>query len=84
MEMDEYRAALLPPGAGADLSATRHAGLARVEPLTTRARAWLAANAAGETSADGDALVVEMRYFGDIADAAIAEGLTFERDALPN
>ena len=38
----------------------------------------------GEASWDGDSLIVELRYFPSIADAAIAAGLTFEREALPN
>ena len=80
---DHLAAALRPPGGGAALAATKHAGLARVEPLTTTAEAWLRSYAGTEASWDGDALVVEMRYFSDLADAAIAAGLTFERDALP-
>lgn len=77
-------AGMLPPGAGADVAATRHGGLARLEPLTRRADTWLRTVATGEASWDGDALVVEMRFFAAIADAAIAAGLAFERDALPN
>lgn len=76
--------ALLPPGAGADLSATKHSGLARLEPLTVRGRQWLTAIATVEASWHGDALVVELRDFPTIADAAIEVGLTFERDALLN
>lgn len=76
--------AMLPPGSGASFAATRHAGLARVEPLTVAAEDWLRGNVAEESSWDGDALVVEMRYFPDLADAIIAAGFTFERDARPN
>lgn len=75
---------LLPPGSGASLAATRHAGLARVEPLTSDAVSWLRVYADDAASWDGDALVLEMRYFPQFADAAIAAGLSFERDALPN
>ncbi|MBB5719942.1 hypothetical protein FHR23_002901 [Stakelama sediminis] len=68
-------------GAGADLLATRHAGLGRIEPLTSRSRKWLKAISADDAGWDGDALVVELRYFPAIADAAIANGLTFESAA---
>ena len=74
----------LPPGSGASFAATRHAGLARIEPLTVAAETWLIENVADESSWDGAAVVVEMRYFADLADAIIADGFTFERDALPN
>ena len=75
---------MLPPGSGASIAATRHAGLARLEPLTEAAAVWLWEIAGTEASWDGDALLVELRYFPDVAEAAIAAGLTFERDALPS
>lgn len=75
---------MVPPGAGASFAATKYAGLARIEPLTVAAEDWLHDNVADESSWDGAAVVVEMRYFADIADAIIAAGFTFERDALPN
>ncbi|MGN6621202.1 MAG: hypothetical protein ACTHKR_09100 [Sphingomonas sp.] len=74
----------VPPGVGADLSATKHGGLARLEPLTAHGRRWLSAIVTEETSWDGDALVLELRYFPNIAEAAIDAGLTFERHALIN
>ena len=77
-------AAIATRGGGADVSATRHAGFARLEPLTVKARYWLTAIASDEASWDGDALVVELRYFPVVADAAIDAGLTFEREELPN
>ena len=75
---------MLPPGSGASFAAIRQAGLARIEPLTVAAEAWLHGHVGDDTSWDGDALVVEMRYFADIADAIIAAGFTFERDAYAN
>lgn len=84
LDADTARKVLVAPGAGADISATRHAGLARLEPLTARAAQWMRTTVAEDSAWDGDALVLEMRCFPDIADAAIAQGLTFERDALPN
>lgn len=83
-DADRLAAAMLPPGSGASFAATRHAGLARIEPLTEPAAAWLHRIVADEASWDGNALVLEMRYFGGLAEAAIAAGFTFERDARPN
>lgn len=65
-------------GQGADIRATRHAGLARLEPLNMEAEAWLHAHA-GDTWDEG-ALLLEERFFADIAEGAITAGLTFERD----
>ena len=76
--------AIVPTGAGASFAATRHAGLARIEALTDAAEEWLHEHVGTETSWDGGALVVEIRYFAEIADAIIAAGFTFERDPLPN
>lgn len=81
---EELKAGMRPPGSGASFAATRHAGLARIEPLTTTAEAWLRSNVDVATSWDGDAAVVEMRFFPQLADAIIDAGFTFERDALPN
>lgn len=74
--------ALVPPGAGGDLLASRHAGLARIEPRTLRGTHWLRSVASSESSWDGSALIVEMRYFPEVADAAIEAKLTFEREEL--
>lgn len=68
----------------ADLLATRHAGLACLEPLTGRGESWLSTIAAAEASWAGDALIIELRYFPAIADAAIDAGLTFEHETSPN
>ena len=82
---DEHlAAALLPPGSGASFTASRHSGLARVEPLTVAAEAWLRGYAGPEASWDDDALVLEMRYFPQFAEAAITAGHTFERDLRPS
>src|SRR3546814_4974570 len=72
---------LVAPGAGADFVASKHAGLVKIEPRTARAEQWLDRAATGEASWDGNALVVELRYFPALADGAIAAGLTFERNA---
>ena len=81
---DVLAASLRAPGEGASFVATRHQGLARIEPQTAAAEDWLRSYVGEESSWDGDALVVEIRYFAPLAEAAIADGLTFERDALTN
>ena len=45
---------------------------------------WLRRIVNNEACWDGDTLVFEMRYFGGVAEAAIAAKFTFERDARPN
>jgi len=80
---DRLWQAALPPGAGAAFAVTRHGGLARVAPLTPAAAAWLGDYAGVGASWDAEALIVEVRYFPELAEAAIASGLTFERDPLP-
>lgn len=82
MEHIQYlEAATVAPGAGADFVASKHVGLVKIEPRTARAEQWLDRAATGEASWDGNALVVELRYFPALADGAIAAGLTFERNA---
>src|SRR3546814_10743265 len=66
MEHIQYlEAATVAPGAGADFVASKHAGLVKIEPRTARAEQWLDRAATGEASWDGNALVVEPRYFPD-------------------
>ena len=55
-----------------------------LEPLTPLAEAWLGGNVSREATWDTDRLVIEMRYFPALADAIIAAGFLFERNALPN
>lgn len=70
---------------GAGFRAEREGGFALLTPLTPAAKAWLTTNVAEEASwLPSGALAVEPRYFPALADAVIAAGFTFERDALPN
>jgi len=48
------------------------------------ANAWLHVNTAEESTRSGETLVIEVRCFAELADAIIAAGLLFERNALPN
>ena len=77
----QYTAA---PGQGASFIATSRAGLALILPLSLRAESWLRAHVDREATWQGDELVVEMRYFPDLADAIIEAGFLFERNAFPN
>ncbi len=83
-DMDRLEAARVPPDSGASFSATRHAGLALVMPLTDAAAAWLHAYADDEATWAGPALVIERRYFPLFAETAIAAGHTFEREPYLN
>ncbi len=55
------------------------AGLVQLTPLNDRATEWLRATVSSEASWRQGALVVEIRYFAGLADAAIDAGLLFER-----
>lgn len=83
-ERARYAAHLHPPGAGAGFEAHRAGGLATIRPLSVPAEAWLREHVGPEASWLGVAAVVEMRYFPALADAIIAAGFDFERDALAN
>lgn len=71
---------------GAGFRATREAGFVRISPISEPARGWLKQHVpeTEDTSWLADDLIVEMRYFPILADAIIAAGLMFERNALPN
>lgn len=71
-------------GQGAAFVATREGGRAMVEPITERAAQWLRTYANDEATWLGETLIVELRYFPALADAAIGAGFLFERHALPN
>lgn len=77
----QYTAA---PGQGASFIAKNRSSLAFILPLGISAEAWLRANTAEHATLDDDELVVEMRYFPDLADAIIKAGFLFERNAFPN
>jgi hypothetical protein len=74
----------LPPGSGASFCATKHKGVVRIEPLTSRAQTWLFGCIGQEAAWIDGALVIRLGYFTLFADAATEAGFTFERDALLN
>lgn len=69
------------PGNGASFVAMREGSFARITPLTSAAEAWLRSNVGGESTWLQDTLVVEMRYFPNVAEAIIEAGFLFERNA---
>ena len=81
---DELHGATVPAEVGADFRAEKASGLAQITPLNSRATAWLGSAVSRESSWVGEMLVVETRYFADIADAAIDAGFLFERQAYLN
>lgn len=71
---------------GAAFCATREGGLTRISPLTPKADAWLRDHVpdGSDTIRIDNDLIIEMRYFQALADAIIADGFSFERNALPS
>ena len=69
------------PGNGASFVATHEGQFARITPLTAHAAKWLQRSTGAESTWLGDTLVVEMRYFPEIAEAIIEAGFLFERNA---
>lgn len=76
---EELAASTLPPGAGADFIASLHAGLVLLTPVTERARTWLGPRIAPGASWHDRSLILEQRYFPDLADAILDAGFRFER-----
>ncbi len=62
-----------------DLVIRARGSVVLVEPLTSRARAWLMNYAQKDAQWDGEALAVEPRYVGAIIDAAQFDGLVVVR-----
>jgi hypothetical protein len=76
--------ATVPPESDADFLAERQQGLARIRPLNLLARAWLENHVMPDAIWDEGSLILEVRFFAELADAIIDAGFTFERDPLPN
>ena len=69
---------------GANFLATRDGYLALLTPHDTIAEDWLRRHVGEEATWLGPTLAVELNYFPALAEAIIAAGFSFERDALPN
>ena len=69
---------------GANFLATRDGHLALLTPLDAVAEDWLRSHVGEEATWLGPTLAVELNYFPALAEAIIAAGFSFERDALPN
>jgi hypothetical protein len=75
---------VVPPGHGASFAATREGGLVLLRSCSSESFAWLKAHVGSEASWHDDQLVIEPRYFPDLADAIIEAGFLFEGgDDLP-
>ena len=72
------------PGQGASIIAANRGSVALIQPLSTRSHHWLRDHTEPKATWHGDEFVVEMRYFGDLAEAIIAAGARFERSVFPN
>ena len=69
---------------GANFLATRDGHLALLTPHDAVAEDWLRRHFGQDAIWLGPTLAVEMNYFPALAEAIIAAGFSFERDALPN
>jgi len=58
-----------------DVQVSNEGSLFLFTPLTTAAREWINENVTGETTWFGNALVVEHRYAGDLAQGMAGDGL---------
>lgn len=79
-ELERLKAAISSPGEPASFIASRHGSFARIEPRSANARKWLTAYAGEEALWDDMALIIEVRYFPEFADAAIDDGHTFRTE----
>ena len=69
---------------GANFLATRDGHLALLTPHDAVAENWLRGHVSEEATWLGPTLAVEMNYFPALAEAILAAGFSFERNALPN
>ena len=69
---------------GANFLATKEGHLALLTPHDADAEDWLRGHVGEEAIWLGPTLAVELNYFPALAEAIIAAGFSFERDALPN
>ncbi|MBC7505811.1 MAG: hypothetical protein H7267_08830 [Sandarakinorhabdus sp.] len=74
----------IAPYQGAGFVATRDGGFAIFEPLTPKASDRLQSNVGDNATWLGESLIIEMRYFANLAGAVIAAGFLFERNTLLN
>lgn len=72
--------AIRGPNGGGDFEATREGSLAKLRPLKANAAEWLRNNLATGTTWHGDTAIIELAYFGAIAEVIVEAGFTFERE----
>jgi hypothetical protein len=83
-ELSRLDSAFSPTESEVSFIVTRHGGLAHVEPTSLRTEAWLSNYASNEATWDCSALVIEMRFFADFVEAALADGHRFEASSGPS
>lgn len=66
-----------------DIEYTNTGSFILMAPLTPRACDWVAENLAGETTVIGGQIVIEPRYFPDLAYGAQEDGLTSNVTVVP-
>lgn len=62
----------------ADLSIQNEGSIFLLRGLTDAGKAWIAENIPSDAQTFGDAVVVEHRFIGDIAQGAVCDGLEVE------
>lgn len=60
-----------------DFIATNHGSLVTLEPRTKAAETWVASYLPKDVQWFAGAVVIEPRYFGDIAAGLVGDGLTW-------
>lgn len=79
--LEELARSVVPPGAGADFTASSHAGLVLLTPISEDARMWLRSHISIDATWNDGSLILELRLFPALADAILDAGLLFERDS---
>ncbi len=71
------------PGSDASFIVTRYGGLTHIKATSVHTHTWLSNYASSEATWDSSALIIEMRFFADFVEAALADGHRFETGSAP-
>ncbi len=61
-----------------DFTYANHGSIVTLTPLTPRANEWVAEHLPDDAQTFGPSIVIEPRYFDDIAEGILADGLSLE------
>ena len=61
-----------------DFTYTNHGSIVTLTPLTPQAHEWVAEHLPDDALTFGPAICIEPRYFDDIAEGILSDGLTLE------